>query len=54
MLRASRYLGVPPWDLASQHSGWMNWALMSERAEVEARSAAQPKTPGADEVMNAD
>ena len=40
LIRAARYLGVPPWELAKQPSMWMTLALMSEKAEVEAADAA--------------
>ena len=38
LLRAARYLGVAPWDLAAQPAHWFQWALQAERAEVEART----------------
>ena len=38
LLRAARYLGVAPWDLAEQPAHWFQWALHAERAEGEARA----------------
>lgn len=42
-IRAARYLGVPPWDLAGipETRGcqvWMHWALAAERGENEAQA----------------
>lgn len=36
VLRAARYLGVAPWDLARQPAAWLHWALAAEAAELEA------------------
>ena len=33
-LRAARYLGVAPWDLAEQPLFWRNIALIAEDVEV--------------------
>ena len=38
ILRAARYLGVPPWELLEQSSAWMQWAITAEGAENEARN----------------
>lgn len=38
LLRAARYLGVPPWDLLEQASVWMRWAITAEGAENEAQA----------------
>lgn len=35
-MRAGKYLGVAPWELGKQPACWTHWALMAERAEVEA------------------
>lgn len=36
LLRAARYLGVPPWELAEQSTVWQNYALVMESAEAKA------------------
>jgi hypothetical protein len=33
LIRAARYLGVPPWDLAMKPIWWMHVALAAEAAE---------------------
>lgn len=33
LLRAARYLGVPPWELAERPVGWQQVALAAEGAE---------------------
>jgi hypothetical protein len=33
LLRAARYLGVPPWELAKRPMGWTQMALTAEKAE---------------------
>lgn len=38
MIRAARYLGVPPWELAEKPIAWMGWALAAESAEIEAQN----------------
>ncbi|NLF14542.1 MAG: hypothetical protein GX597_22360 [Anaerolineaceae bacterium] len=38
LLRAARYLRVPPWELAGQPLVWQEWALVSEAAEREAEA----------------
>ena len=38
MIRAARYLGVAPWELAERPSYWRNWALACENAENWAES----------------
>lgn len=40
LVRAARYLGVPPWELARQPVAWMSWALTAERAESEGEQIA--------------
>jgi uncharacterized protein Usg len=37
LIRAARYLGVPPWELAEQSYVWQEWALAAESAEIEAQ-----------------
>jgi hypothetical protein len=34
LIRAAKYLGVAPWDLAAQPVTWMDWALAAEQAEI--------------------
>ena len=36
LVRAARYLGVAPWDLAAQPALWREWALAAESAEAAA------------------
>ncbi len=38
LIRAARYLHVPPWELAQQHAAWMNMALLAQAAEDEAEA----------------
>lgn len=44
LLRAARYLGVPPWELENVWIGWLDRALMAEAAE---QVASQPPGDGA-------
>lgn len=34
LIRAAKYLGVPPWELAVMPMWWMEWAIEFEQAEV--------------------
>jgi hypothetical protein len=43
LVRAARYLGVSPWELAGQPTTWRHIALASERAEVRARESHTPR-----------
>lgn len=36
LLRAARYLGVAPWELADQPVVWARWAWAAESAEATA------------------
>lgn len=36
LIRAARYLGVAPWELAQQPRQWMDWANIAQNAEAEA------------------
>lgn len=36
LLRAAKYLGVPPWELAERPALWQAWALAAEGAEADA------------------
>ncbi len=38
LMRAARYLNVPPWELMNQSQVWMDWALAAEAAEIEAHN----------------
>lgn len=40
LIRASRYLGVAPWDLARRTVFWQEWALWFEAAESRAPGIA--------------
>lgn len=33
LLRASKYINVPPWELAKKPTIWRDWALVAESAE---------------------
>lgn len=46
LIRAARYLGVPPWELARQPATWMEWALTSEAAEAGARNVKRESVGG--------
>lgn len=43
LIRAARWLGVAPWDLAEQPSFWREAALESELAEGDANRYLQKK-----------
>lgn len=38
LIRAAKYLGVAPWDLARQHHAWLELARDYEAAEQKARA----------------
>jgi len=38
LLRAARYLGVSPWELAERPVTWRDWALIAESAESQAEA----------------
>jgi len=40
LLRAARYLGVAPWELAQRPTTWRDWALAAEQAEAQAEAEA--------------
>jgi hypothetical protein len=45
LLRAAKYLGVTPWELAEKPICWLQWALTAETAENQAeRQRSQRKT----------
>jgi len=41
LLRAARYLGVAPWELAQQPEEWTRWAMLAETAEAGAGDMVQ-------------
>jgi hypothetical protein len=43
VIKAAKYLGVAPWDLMDRPIAWLNWALESEAAEVEAKKFHQER-----------
>lgn len=45
LIRAARYLRVPPWELAERSSVWVSWALMAEAGEATATREG-PKQQG--------
>jgi hypothetical protein len=46
-VRAAKYLGVAPWDLAEQPTYWRDVALYFEAEErwAEAQAASKPQLP---------
>lgn len=42
LIRAARYLGVPPWQLAEMPVIWQEWALMAESAEAPPPKQREP------------
>lgn len=40
LIRAARYLGVAPWELAERSVFWQEWALLFEAAEHRAQAIA--------------
>jgi len=42
LIRASRTLGVKPWELLEQPEIWQDWALMYERVELATRGGGCP------------
>jgi len=38
VIKAARYLGVPPWDLMGQPAAWVDMALEMESAELHAHN----------------
>jgi hypothetical protein len=43
VLRAAKYLGVPPWDLAERPIWWTEIALAAQSAEAAARNQKAKK-----------
>jgi hypothetical protein len=43
LIRAARYLGVAPWELAEKSVFWMDAALICESAEIEAHNIIQER-----------
>lgn len=41
LIRAARYLRVPPWELRERPVYWHDWALIAESAENEAARGPQ-------------
>lgn len=46
LIRAARYLGVPPWVLAEAPIYWMEWATIAQNAENEAQNELQRRANG--------
>ena len=40
LIRAARYLGVAPWELAKQPITWREWASIAQSAENHAEAEA--------------
>ena len=51
LIRAARYLGVPPWELLRQQPKWYFQALQAEKAELAGGQSATstPRTEDAEE-----
>jgi hypothetical protein len=49
LVRAARYLGVPPWELERRSIAWRDRALIAESAEAKAAQLADrlSRLPGA-------
>ncbi len=43
MVRAAKYLGVPPWELLDRPIAWREFALAAENAESKAQAKMQEK-----------
>jgi len=41
LIKAARYLGVAPWELAEQPTEWVAWAYACQSAEAEAQPRQQ-------------
>jgi hypothetical protein len=40
VIKAARWVGVPPWELLTRPRVWMEWALAAEAAEATAQRQA--------------
>ena len=43
LIRAARYLQVPPWELMKRPPAWIHWATMSESAETKSQKTLQDR-----------
>jgi hypothetical protein len=43
VLRAAKYIGCPPWELAAQPEIWRQWALAAEGIEAAAQAERRKK-----------
>lgn len=43
LLKAAKYLGVPPWELAKQPHTWVNMAEAAQDAEAHARAVHEKR-----------
>ncbi|MGZ3677039.1 MAG: hypothetical protein ACXWQR_00545 [Ktedonobacterales bacterium] len=46
LIRAARYLGVPPWELAERPIYWMEWANIAQNAEIDVQNRQQARANG--------
>lgn len=46
LIKAAKYLGVDPWELAARSQAWTNWALAAMTAEAEADESVQNQRQG--------
>ncbi len=44
VIKAARYLGVPPWELVDRPAYWLHVALAAQGAEVSAEQRKSPKS----------
>lgn len=44
LMRAARYLGVAPWDLADQHPMWIHRAVTLSHADAMTRDVQNKKS----------
>lgn len=45
VLKASQYLGVPPWELAEQPMAWVRMAEEAQAAEAHAEAIHKKRNP---------
>jgi hypothetical protein len=43
LIRAAKYLGVAPWELAERPAAWRDWALAMEHGEASAQRQLQQR-----------
>jgi len=43
LIRAAKYLGVPPWELLDRPVAWREFAIAAENAEMKAQAKVQER-----------